>query len=235
MALLRWIREHAFASSRSAYETNCSNRSGTVGGLQRLGVRAGCSNRSDPRRREGRAGAGRPGRDGDGDVAGAAGTPRRGDRYRRRVQRRGAARRRLHGDLRVVRLYDGDAEARRPRRIDGRGDDDAHRRRHRRIDQRRRTNAGRDHLAGGRRQLQARGDRVAGHAADDSRHRPARAGGQRERAEHADRRHQRRLLVRQRVHGQRCRHQRQPVRAAAEPVHRGCDRGNAGADVGHLG
>ena len=47
-------------------------------------------------------------------------------------------------------------------------------------------------------------------------------------------RHQRRVRVRQRVHGQRRRRQRQPVRDAAESLHRGRDRGDAGPDLGHL-
>ena len=43
------------------------------------------------------------------------------------------------------------------------------------------------------------------------------------------------LRLRQRLHGERRRRQRQPVRAPAEPVHRGRDPGDAGADLGHLG
>ena len=80
-----------------------------------------------------------------------------------------------------------------------------------------------------------RRDRQPGDAADDSRHRAALARRQREFAEREPAGHQRRVRVRQRVHGQRRRRQRQPVRDTAESLHRGRDRGDAGADVRHLG
>ena len=47
--------------------------------------------------------------------------------------------------------------------------------------------------------------------------------------------HRRRVRLRQRLPDQRRRRQRQPLRHATEPLHRGRDRGDAGADVGHLG
>ena len=79
------------------------------------------------------------------------------------------------------------------------------------------------------------GNREPRDAADDSGHRAALARRQRSLAEHRSAGCQRRLRLRQRLHDQRRRHQRQPVRDAAEPVHRGRDRGDAGADLGHLG
>ena len=75
--------------------------------------------------------------------------------------------------------------------------------------------------------------RVARHAAQPAGHRAARARRHREHAERRPARDQRRLRVRQRVHAQRRRRERQPVRLAAEPLHRRRNRGDAGSHVGH--
>ena len=53
--------------------------------------------------------------------------------------------------------------------------------------------------------------------------------------QHQSGRDQRRVRVRQHLHDQRRRRQRQPPRAAAEPVRRGCDPGDTGPDVRDLG
>ncbi len=81
--------------------------------------------------------------------------------------------------------------------------------------------------------LQARGDPVACHAAQPAGHRAARTRHHREHAERRPARHQRRVRVRQRVHAERRGRQRQPVRLAAEPLHRGRDRGDADSHLRH--
>ncbi len=96
--------------------------------------------------------------------------------------------------------------------------------------------AGADCDAGRRHQLQAAKRSSAGDAADASGHRAALARRQTRISPNVEPAgHQRRVRVRQRVHDQRRRRQRQPVRDAAESLHRGRDRGDAGADVRHLG
>ena len=83
--------------------------------------------------------------------------------------------------------------------------------------------------------LTQRRDQQPGDAADASGHRAALARRQRELAEREPAGHQRSVRVRQRVHGQRRRRQRQPVRDTEQSLHRGRDRGDAGPDVRHLG
>ncbi len=73
---------------------------------------------------------------------------------------------------------------------------------------------------------------TAAHAAGD---RDVVAGAQRAVAQRRPAGDQRRVRVRQHLHGQRRRRERQPVRQPAEPLHRGRDRGDAGADLRHLG
>ena len=98
----------------------------------------------------------------------------------------------------------------------------------------RRRGAGADRHRDRRRQLQARRDRRARHAADACTGIAQLApGAHREHAERRPGHDQRRVRVRQRVHAERRRRQRQPVRLAAEPLHRGRDRGDAGSHLRH--
>ena len=78
---------------------------------------------------------------------------------------------------------------------------------------------------------QARRGRGAGDVANAAGHLDAFARPQPRHAQRRSARDQRRIRLRQRLHAERRGRQRQPVRVAAEPLHRGRDRGDAGAHL----
>ena len=86
-----------------------------------------------------------------------------------------------------------------------------------------------------RRQLQHRADQPAADRPHAVHHRRARARPDRQRHQRRPDHDRRRLRLRQRLPDQRRRRQRQHLRHQQQPVHRGRDRGDAGAHLGHLG